>query len=70
VTTAAKTITWVLFAVWAVTAVVFLIKFHSFVDHPVAQSGGGGGGGIFLLISQAALGAAVILIWQLHSKEA
>ena len=70
VTTTAKTITWALYAVWAVTAVIFLIKFHSFVDHPVAQSGGGGGGGIFLVISQAALGAAVILIWQLRGNEA
>jgi hypothetical protein len=63
----AKIVTWVLFAAWAVFFLLFLAKFHSFVDHPVGHSAGGGGG-IFLLISQAALGAAVILIWQLRKQ--
>ena len=64
-----KTITWGLFAVWIASFVVFLIKFHKFVDHPVAQSGARGGGGIFVAISQTALGVAVILIWQMRSKD-
>ena len=65
VSSTAKTITWAFFAVWVVFFVVFLAKFHNFVNHP----NGGGGGGIFLAISQAALGAAVIMIWRLRGKE-
>jgi hypothetical protein len=65
-----KTVTSVLLAVWIVSFAVFLIKFNNFVNHPIAQSHTGGAGGIFLAISQAALGAAVILIWRLRGKEA
>ena len=64
-----KAITWALFAVWAVFFVFFLAKFHSFVNHPTGHSNGGGGG-LFLLISQAALGIAVILIWQFRNADA
>jgi hypothetical protein len=64
-----RIITWVLLAVWAVFAVVFLVKFHDFVDHPLGHNSGGGGG-IFFIISQAALGIAVILIWQLGRRGA
>ena len=67
--TTVKIITRVLLAIWAVFAVVFLIKFHDFVDHPLGHPSGGAGG-IFFAISQAALGIAVILIWQLGKREA
>ncbi|HXW81243.1 MAG TPA: hypothetical protein VEJ84_17205 [Acidimicrobiales bacterium] len=64
-----RTTTWVLFAVWAVFAVAFILKFHNFVRHPLGHASGGGGG-IFLIVSQAALGIAVILIWRFGGREA
>jgi hypothetical protein len=60
-----RTITWVLFAVWAVFTVLFVIKLDKFFHHPLQNSRGGG---LLFLIGQAALGAAVILIWQLRNK--
>lgn len=66
---AVKVVTWVLLALWAVFTIVFIIKFHNFVQHPLGHNSGGGGG-LFLVIGQAALGAAVILIWQLGNREA
>ena len=57
-------VTWALFGAWLLFLIIFLAKFHSFVNKPVADSGGGGGGGIFLALSQVALAAAVLLIWR------
>ena len=62
-----KTVIWVLFGAWAIALVVFLAKFHNFVDHPVGHSNGGGGG-IFLAISQAALAVVVLLTWRLQKN--
>ena len=63
----AKGITWVLLVVWAVFAVLFVIKLHNASLHPLQNHDPGG---LLFLISQAALAAAVILIWQLRKKDA
>lgn len=57
-TTAVKTITWVLLAVWAVFAVLFVLKLRNAFDNPLSKPNPGG---LLFLISQAALGAALVL---------
>jgi hypothetical protein len=66
---AVKVVTWVLFAVWAAAGVTFFVKYHEFVKYPLGHPNTAGGG-IFFIISQAALGAAVILIWQTRKQDA
>jgi phosphatidylserine synthase len=62
-----KGITWVLLVVWAVFAVLFVVKLRNASLHPLQNHNPGG---LLFLISQAALAAAVILIWQLRKKDA
>ena len=62
-----KVITWLLFAVWAVFAVLFVIKLRNASLHPLQNHDPGG---LLFLISQAALAAAMLLMWQLRKKDA
>ena len=55
---AVKTVTWVLFAVWGLFAILFVLKLHNAFDHPLAKRNPGG---LLFLVSQAALGAALVL---------
>ena len=62
-----KGITWLLLAVWAVFAVLFVIKLRNASLHPLQNHDPGG---LLFLISQAALAAAMLLMWQLRKKDA
>ncbi len=64
----AKVATWVLLAVWAVFGIAFFVKYHQFVKYPLGHPNTAGGG-VFFIVSQAALGAAVILIWQVRKQD-
>jgi len=62
-----KGVTWLLLAVWAVSAVLFAIKLRNASLHPLQNHDPGG---LLFLISQAALAATMILMWQLRKKDA
>jgi hypothetical protein len=62
-----KGITWLLLAVWAVFAVLFVIKLRNASLHPLQNHDPGG---LLFLISQAALATTMILVWQLRKKNA
>ena len=57
----ARTVTFVLLAVWAVFAIFFVLKLRNAFDHPLEKPNPGG---LLFLISQAALGAALVLMFQ------